>query len=80
MKKKSIKTKSELLLILYDLLLSSEGITKNTFCAEYNVSSSAFKRYISDIRCYLMEYRSYLELQYFCDEKIYKIVRPKIVV
>lgn len=78
MQKESRKTKSELLLILYDLLQSVEGITKNSFCTEYCVSSSAFKRYISDIRCYLMENRSYLELLYLREYKTYRIDKPRV--
>jgi ACT domain-containing protein len=61
----------ETVLYLYDLLLSGKSITIEETMEEWQISRATFKRYLSDIRCFLCEYRPNLSLVYEAEKKVY---------
>lgn len=77
LKTKMAISKAQLVLILYTDLLS-KGVNKENFCNTYHISSPTFKRYISEIRCFLCNIYSYQEVVYFRTSDVYRIVEPSI--
>lgn len=45
--------KSQIILYMYDKLLSNEGFTILEIVSTFNVSERTFRRYVSEINCYL---------------------------
>lgn len=51
-------------LYLYERLLFGKSISANDAIEQLQVSPTTFKRMVSDLRCYLMEYHPEEELVY----------------
>lgn len=47
------KMKIEMILLLYDRLLSGEDVSRREFCAEYSISERTFYRYLRAITDFL---------------------------
>lgn len=62
----------ETVLYLYDVLLSGKSINIGETMTEREISRATFKRYLSDIRCFLCEYHPDTSLIYDAKEKNYK--------
>lgn len=60
-------------LFLYEHLLANETITKEKTIGTLNISSTTFKRLVSDLRCYLMEQHPDEELFYNRVDKTYRL-------
>jgi ACT domain-containing protein len=61
----------ETVLYLYDVLLNGKSITIEETMTEREISRATFKRYLSDIRCFLCEYHPEITLEYNLEKKNY---------
>jgi hypothetical protein len=61
----------ETVLWLYDLLLSGASISRDEIMLQEGISLATFKRYLSDIRCFLCEFHPEISLVYHADSKSY---------
>jgi ACT domain-containing protein len=61
----------ETVLYLYDVLLSGKSVNIDETMTEREISRSTFKRYLSDIRCFLCEYHPDIDLVYDIEKKAY---------
>jgi hypothetical protein len=68
-------TKTQTILLLCEKLLNEGYIRKTDTLSDNIISSGTFKRYISEIRCFLANYHPTSELVYVKKEDIYRLVR-----
>jgi len=61
----------ETVLYLYDVLLAGGSVSIGETMTEREISRATFKRYLSDIRCFLCEYHPNLSLIYEVKKKVY---------
>jgi hypothetical protein len=64
-------TKSEALLLLYITFEENHAVIKNDYLSLTGVSDPTFRRYISDLRCFLAEWRPYEEIVYRKGDGVY---------
>lgn len=57
-------TKSEVVLIIFYRLYTQKTIRKSDICSDCDITGLTFARYISDIRCFLIEAALPYELLY----------------
>jgi hypothetical protein len=64
-------TKPQAILLFYERLVRTGRITKTDFLNEVIISETTFKRYVSEIRCFLANYHPDLDLVYHKREDTY---------
>lgn len=69
----SKQAKATRVLTLYQRLMNGETVYKSTFCMEFEVEPRTFDRYIENIRMFLSESFSWLELIYDKKSKGYRL-------
>jgi len=69
----SKQAKATRVLALYQRLMNGEAVYKSTFCMEFEVEPRTFDRYIENIRIFLSESFSWLELIYDRKTKGYRL-------
>jgi len=67
----------ETVLYLYDVLLSGGSISIGETMTEREISRATFKRYLSDIRCFLCEYHPEISLDYRPNDKTYRFEKSR---
>ena len=55
--------KLECVLLMYDMLLQNESLTRSTFCKERHITERTFYRYIGEISDFLKKHKP----RYFID-------------
>jgi hypothetical protein len=68
-------SKTQLVLLLYSSFKSGEKINMEEFCTEHSVSIPTFKRYIQEIRCFLMNEFINEELIYSVKDRAYMLIK-----
>jgi hypothetical protein len=68
-------TKPQAILLMYEILMKEGRLEKNDILSRCLISETTFKRYISEIRCYLMNYHDYAELHYDKRNDYYVLVK-----
>lgn len=63
--------KSQIVLYMYDKLLSKEGFTIFDIMSTFNISERTFRRYVSEINCYLANNYKTEVVSYDSDTKKY---------
>ena len=66
--------KTQGVLVLYDSLRVSGQLKKAVALQELDISSLMFKRYISELRCYFMNFAPSLDIDYHRKEDAYYLV------
>lgn len=64
-------TKTQTVLLMYENLTSNGSIHKEYYLSECELSETTFKRYISEMRCYLMNFHPGWELAYAKKDNVY---------
>lgn len=64
-------TKAEAVLLLYVKLEENHAVIKNDYIALTGISDPTFRRYISELRCFLAEWKPYEEVVYRKGDGIY---------
>ena len=64
-----------IILALYEDLRSPQGVSMTNFIVRNGISVSSFRRYVSDINCYLSESYSGEEVIYQPEKKRYIITK-----
>lgn len=67
-------TKTQAVLALYDDFLTKKVIRKKDYMAKVEVSDISFKRYISELRCYFMNFAPSLDIDYHRKEDAYYLI------
>lgn len=71
---KNMKTsKTQAVLFLYESLKEKGQISKNDMLAELDINDLTFKRYVSELRSYLMNFNCPEELRYLKKEDRYRL-------
>jgi hypothetical protein len=63
--------KAEAVLLLYDKFREDHHLIKADYLALSGVRDLTFRRYISELRCYLAEWRPYEEIVYRKGDGVY---------
>jgi hypothetical protein len=66
-------SKAEAVLLLYDKFTENHFVVKEDFLNEVEISDLTFRRYIGDIRCYLMEFHPNKEILYRKGDGVYHL-------
>lgn len=67
-------TKTQAVLVLYDDFLQKRVLQKKDFLSQIEVSDISFKRYISELRCYFMNFAPRYDIAYQRKEDAYYLV------
>jgi predicted DNA-binding transcriptional regulator YafY len=63
--------KAEAVLLLYDKFRDDRAVVKADFMALTGITDLTFRRYVAELRCYLMEWRPYEEIVYRKGDGVY---------
>ena len=55
--------KTQLILMLYDLLYSGKSVERHSFCSDNGISERTFYRYIKEINIFIMRTKRHCVLQ-----------------
>jgi hypothetical protein len=69
--------KAEAVLLLYDQFKDNHYLSKADYLSLTGIKDLTFRRYIAELRCYLMEWRPYEEIVYKKNENRYYLVQNK---
>jgi hypothetical protein len=67
-------TKTQAVLALYDDFLQKKVLRKKDYLAQVEVSDISFKRYISELRCYFMNFAPRFDIAYRRKEDAYYLI------
>lgn len=67
-------SKCQVVLLMYRLLMEKGVLSRNEVISENLLSDATFKRYISEIRCFLANFENDVELIYSKKEDAYRLV------
>ena len=65
--------KSQVIIYMYDLLINHKSFSKEEIIAEFNISERTFRRYISEINCYLSNFYKKQSVVYDNVNHVYKL-------
>jgi hypothetical protein len=68
-------TKSQAVLLRFEIIMNTGTLVKSDFLAKIEISDTTFKRYVSEIRSYLMNFHNDLEIVYRKSEEAYFLVK-----
>ena len=63
--------KTQIVLYMYDKLLSGKGFTVAEIISNFNISERTFRRYVSEINCFLANNYKEQQVGYSNDKKVY---------
>lgn len=65
--------KSQIILFLFEDLKEGKRVNSLSFCNDHNISQVTFKRYIAEIRAYLVNAYQNIDIIYIKSENVYCI-------
>lgn len=69
--------KTQTLLFMYDLMLRKGSFTKEDILNQVDINNLTFLRYIQELRAFLINFNSNMELLYSIKDKKYLLVEEK---
>jgi hypothetical protein len=70
-----VTNKTQAVLLMYDALLRNGRLCKKDYLSILEISDISFKRYISELRCYFMNFAPQYELAYDRKQDTYLLIK-----